>query len=144
MVAKSAVGSNVCSAVQQITTTGTAVPAAPSGPCTSDTASATTDWVLGCGATACDAICSGQTKTCNVAGMRSVDSQAKGVHVLGLFGVPVTNYQAGTYQDNPVVDYQSPTNSELFWNGASSTCAAPGLLAYSRRICCCGNNCPVS
>jgi len=143
VVAKSAVGSNVCSAVQQITTTGTAVPAAPSGPCTSDTASAT-DWVLGCGATDCAAICQGQGKPCIVAGMQSVDSQAKGVHVLGLFGVPVTIYQTSTYADNPAVDYQSPTVSKLFWNGASSTCAAQGLLAISRRICCCGTNCPVS
>jgi hypothetical protein len=122
-------------------------PPAPSGPCTTADLSATTDWALGCGPTSCDSVCSGFGKPCTVAGMLNVDTKAKGIFVLDLFNIPVTSYygwpDAGN--DVPAVDYYSPTRSEFVWNGrgAPSKCDAKGNYPVSRRLCCCGANCPV-
>ena len=121
-------------------------PPAPTGPCVSDTASTTTDWVLGCGNTdSCSVVCTGQGKTCTVGGMNAVTTQAKGDYVLALFGVPVTSYNDyALYADTPVVDFGSPTSSVFYWSGTASTCGAVAQLVISRRLCCCGPNCPVS
>ena len=141
VVAKNPSGAGVCSAPQTATTTGTA---APTIPCTNPTASTTTDWVLGCGRTSCDDTCPTQSKACTVAGMRAIDTRAKGDYVLSLFGLPVTSYDdTAFYTDTPSLDIGSTTSSVFFWSGVQSTCNAQAQLAISRRLCCCGANCPV-
>jgi len=117
---------------------------APSGPCTDDELSSTTDWALGCGIVDCNIVCSKFSMTCNVNGMCAVDTLAKGVFVLKLFNVPVTFVDSTPWADSPVIDYYSPTKSEYYWNGAVSSCTQTGLEPVSRRVCCCGSNCPVS
>jgi hypothetical protein len=121
-----------------------ATPGAPAGRCTRADLSATTDWALGCGQTGCTEICQGFGKSCVVAGMQSVDTEAKGRFVAGLFYLPITVADGDpAYPDQPVIDYQSPRESELYYNGQNSDCDAQGLYSYSRRFCCCGPNCPV-
>ena len=117
-----------------------------SGPCTENELSDSTDWALACGPVDCNAVCQSFSKTCSQDGNRQVDSLAKGAYVLSLFDViSVTEDDPiGVYPDSPVVDYYSPFRSEFYWNGTVSTCSEPGLYDVSRRICCCGSNCPTS
>jgi len=116
------------------------------GPCTENELSDSTDWALACGPVDCNGVCQSFSKNCSQNGNRQVDSLAKGAYVLSLFDViSVTEDDSiGIFPDSPVVDYYSPFRSEFYWNGSVSTCSEPGLYNVSRRICCCGSNCPTS
>lgn len=124
-------------------------------PC-KETLSPTSDWAIGCGTESCTGICNLFSRVCNVNGARSVDTEAKGAYVAGLFNIEVTVYDSATnYPDAPVIDIEGNatyTETYFFWNGTVSECDVPGLFpefdqtSYyprSRRICCCGKSCPV-
>lgn len=118
-----------------------------SGPCNTAQLSTTTDWALGCGPMECDIMCQDFARSCNVNGMRSVDSLTKGEYVLALFSITVIDGSYSTiYPTNPLIDYEGIDSPPYFWwNGANSTCQAGANESYgSRRLCCCGNNCPTS
>lgn len=112
--------------------------------CVENELSSTTDWALGCGITNCTGVCGSFGKSCVVNGMRQVDTEQKGTYVLSLFDLPITQTYGVEYPDSPVVDYYSPFRSEFFWNGTISDCDQNGLEPVSRRLCCCGSNCPTS
>lgn len=115
---------------------------------------ATTDWGLGCGTESCTNVCASLSKVCNATGARSMDSEAKGTYVAGLFNLQLslTYYDEVDWVDAPVMDVSEGGIGEMFWNGTVSECDVPGLFPelnqttvypISRRFCCCGNNCPV-
>jgi hypothetical protein len=120
------------------------------GPCTGPQQAPGTSWVFSCGSASCTETCEGLGLECNADGMRAVDTEGKGLFVLGLVNQGATAVFSADYPDAPVVDYYSPFRSEFYWNGATSTnfgpslCPEPGLYPVSQRICCCGSlaECP--
>ena len=74
-----------------------------------------TAWVFSCGDESCDDVCALVNAPCNELGMQAVNTQAKGIYVLGLVDQYPTSIYGEEYADAPVVDYYSPFRSEFYW-----------------------------
>eukprot|EP00056_Hartaetosiga_gracilis_P006795 m.100872 g.100872 ORF g.100872 m.100872 type:complete len:482 (-) comp12561_c1_seq1:731-2176(-) len=100
----------------------------------------TTDWVIT--NDDCTTTCASAGGTCNVAGMRAVDTVAKVEYVVTDVGISLCYGYRNPSSPSASLPASNIGYCEPDPNG-SSTCEAPSPT-YGSRFCCCGDNCPVS